>query len=297
MFYNLSLSIYNALLPTLASKGEMGKISGIGMATGFSGTILSILVAYFTLKHFATDTIETPEGIMAVFPVIGLFFLIFSLPLLFIIKDEKTKKVNIKYKEIAKNIAYSIKNLFKIEGMKPFLIYFALFSNALAAIDIFFYLYAKQEVGITLVNFMFLFMAQSIGACIGAIIFGKASDKYGAKNILKFCTLLWILVIITFIVSKSLLVFWIAGLIGSVAFGGSLASSRSMFAFLAPAKNMGEYFGYSQIVSRLAAIFGPVLGGFLIYKFNYDIGLIMILLFLVSSFFYLQRTPNLRAKK
>lgn len=297
VFYNISLSIYNALLPTLASEEEMGKISGIGMATGFAGTILSILVAYFTLRYFATDTIETVAGIKAVFPSVALFFLVFSLPLLFIIKDEKVKRTKIFYRKEFLQFFSAVKSIFRIKGMFNFLAYFALFSNALAAIDIFFYLYAKNEIGLSLVNFMFLFMAQASGACVGAVLFGKLSDSHGAKNMLKICTALWIFVMITFIISKAPFVFWVAGLAGSIAFGGSLASSRTIFVFLAPKDKMGEFFGYSQIVSRLAAIFGPLIGGFLIVKVNYNSTLLMVMGFLVLSFLFLEKTPDLRFKK
>lgn len=294
VLYNISLSIYNALLPTLASEEEMGNISGIGMATGFTGTLLSILVAYFTLRYFATDTIETVTGIKAVFPAIALFFLVFSLPLLFIIKDEKVKRTKIIYRKEFLKIFSTLKFLFRVKGMSTFLVYYALFSNALAAIDIFFYLYAKNEIGLSLVNFMFLFMAQALGACLGAIFFGKLSDSHGAKNMLKICTALWIIVIMTFIISKTSLVFGVAGLVGSIAFGGSLASSRTMFVFLSPKDKMGEFFGYFQIVSRLAAILGPLIGGLLIVKYNYNVALIMVLAFLMGCFVFLLKIPDVR---
>ena len=175
------------------------------------------------------------------------------------------------------------------------LAYFALFSNALAAIDIFFYLFAKKEIGMSLTGFMLLFMAQSFGAGSGAIIFGKLADSYGAKKMLQICTIIWVLVIAAFIASKNLTAFIIAGLLGSIAFGGSLANARTLFVFLSPNDKMGEYFGYSQIVSRLAAILGPLLGGWLIVSYGYNYALIMVIVFLLSCFIYLNKTPDLRA--
>ncbi len=299
ILYNLSLSIYNSLLPTLATDKEMGKISGLGMATGFSGTLLSLLVAYLTLVYFSSGTIETEKGIKAVFPVISAFFMIFSLPLFFVIKDENVKKQEFGANEIKNmflGVVSNIKKLFKIKGMFPFLAYYMLFSNALAAIDIFFFLYAKKEIGMTISNFIFLFMGQSFGACFGAILFGRLSDRFGSKNTLKICTIIWIGVILVFISSRSMAVFWIAGLLGSIAFGGSLATSRSLFVFLTPKDKMGEYFGYSQIVSRLAALIGPVLGGWLIITYSYSVSLIMVFIFLVLCYIYLAGVPDLRSR-
>ena len=299
ILYNVSLTIYNTLLPRLASDEEMGKISGIGMATGFTGTLLSIIIAYLTLKYFSTDTIETITGINAVFPVVAIFFLVFSLPLLFIIKDEEKKqKVRISFTGIKKlfyDILFTLRNMLKIKGMLHFLVFYALFSNALAAIDIFFFLFSQKEIGMTLVGFMYMFMGQSFGACIGAVLFGKLADRYGAKKMLSISIILWVVVVMTFVLSKNLTIFWIAGLIGSIAFGGSFATSRTLFVFLAPENKIGEFFGYSQIVSKLAALLGPLLGGWLIVAYSYNISLLMVLFFLVLSFFYIIKTPDLRA--
>lgn len=294
VLYNVSLSIYNTLLPKLANEKNMGNVSGFGMAAGFVGTITSMVVAYFTLKFFETDTIETVAGIKAVFPVIAVFFLIFSLPLIFFFKDEKVKKLKMSVKEIFYKIFGTLKALFKLKGMLPFLAYFGLFSNALAAIDIFFYLYAKNEVGMQLADFISLFMGQSIGAALGAYVLGKFADKYGAKKMLSLSTWIWVFVVGIFIISRNLMTFWIAGLIGSIAFGGSMANARTLFVFLTPRDKIGEFFGYSQIVSRLAAILGPLIGGWLIVNYGYNAVLFMIMGFIVFSLVYLYRTPDMR---
>jgi len=306
VMYNLSLSIYNSILPTLGSEEEIGKISGIGMASGFIGTILSLFVAYLTLNYFAshslfgnfaTKTLETEIGVKAVFPVVSIFFLIFSLPFMFIYKDDKVKKLTLESKKIISKIAGTLKGMFRIKGMLPFMIFLGLISNAFAAIDIFFFLYAKKEVGMMLSDFIFLFMAQSVGACCGALIFGKLSDKYGSKSMLRISTVLWIIVIGAFIISKNMQVFWIAGLAGSIALGASLANSRTLFVFISPSNKMGEFFGYSQIISRLLALFGPFIGGWLIIKSGYNSALVMIIGFIVASLFFLEKTPDFRARK
>ncbi|MBI2559373.1 MFS transporter [Candidatus Woesearchaeota archaeon] len=295
ILYNISLSIYNTILPLLAADKDMGKVSGFGMAAGFTGTILSMLIAYLTLKFFETDTIKTAAGIKAVFPVIAIFFLIFSIPMLFIFKDEKVRKLRMSSSEMLFRIFNTLKGLFRIRGMLPFLAYFGLFSNALAAIDIFFFLYAQNEIGMQLGQFILLFMGQSIGACIGALILGRLSDKYGAKNMLAFSTITWIFVVGVFISSRNINTFWIVGLIGSIAFGGSMANARTLFVFLTPGDKIGEFFGYSQIVNRLAAIIGPLIGGWLIVSYGYNAVLFMIMAFIVFSLFYLFRVPDLRS--
>ena len=306
VLYNISLSIYNTLLPHLASEKDMGKVSGFGMACGFIGTIASMFIAELTLKYFEngqplvmrngeTDSLITLLGVKATFPVIAVFFLVFSLPFIFIYKDEGKKKLNLNFSQMLRKIFTTLKELFHIKGMIPYFAYFALFSNALAAIDIFFYLFSKNEVHMHLIDFIHLFMGQSIGAALGALILGKLADKYGAKMMLKLSTIMWVFVVGIFIFSRNIKTFWIAGLIGSFAFGGSMANARTLFVFLTPSDKTGEFFGYSQIVSRLAAMLGPVIGGWLIVKYGYNSVLYMIMTFILFSLIYLYKTPDLRS--
>lgn len=294
VLYNISLAIYNTILPEIASENEMGKISGLGMGFGFLGTIASIGLAYFVLRFFAADSLETAAGIKAVFPAIALFFLVFSLPLFFTHKDKPAKKYNIKIKKMILTIKSTFSHIAKLEGIVPFLISAALFANALAAIDVFFFLFAKKEIGVTLQGFMLLFMAQSLGASFGAIFFGRLADKIGAKNVLKIGGIAWIVVVSAFVLSKSIVVFWIAGLLGSLAFGSVLSASRTLFVFLTPQKKIGEFFGYSQIVGKFTGLFGPPIAGWLIVVYGYNIALTMILSLLILSFLFILKIPDVR---
>ena len=296
ILYNISLSIYNSLLPEIASKAEMGKISGIGMGAGFFGTILSLALAYFVLKYFASNTIETTAGIKATFPAMAFFFLVFSLPLFLTIKDFKRKKSAFIPSKTFHKIKSTFKNRSRLKGMISFFISAAFFANAMAAIDVFFFLFAKKQIGISLSGFIFLFMVQSIGATFGAIVFGRLADKIGPKNILKIGGLVWVFVTLLLIVSKNLQIFWVAGVAGSIAFGSTFAASRALFVFLAPEKNIGEFFGYSQIVGKFTGLFGPVIAGWLIVKYNYNAALAVVLLFFVVSYIALLRIPDIRAK-
>lgn len=294
VLYNISLAIYNTILPDIASEKEMGKISGLGMGFGFFGTIASVGVAYFVLKFFATESLETIAGVKAVFPVIALFFLIFSLPLFLTYKDMPAKQHKIKITKTFLVIKSTFKHIAKLEGMIPFLISAALFANALAAIDVFFFLFAKKEIGISLFGFMLLFMAQSLGASLGAIFFGRLADRIGSKNVLKIGGITWIIVVSSFVLSKSIVIFWIAGLLGSLAFGSVLSASRTLFVFLTPPQKIGEFFGYSQIVGKFTGLFGPPIAGWLIVTYGYNVALIMVLMLLIISFLFILKIPDVR---
>lgn len=294
VLYNISLAIYNTILPEIASEKEMGKISGLGMGFGFLGTIASIGVAYVVLRFFAAESLETIAGVKAVFPAIALFFLVFSLPLFLTHKDKPAEKHKIRIAKAFLAIKSTFRHIAKLEGMAPFLASAALFANALAAIDVFFFLFAKKEIGVALEGFIFLFMAQSLGASSGAVFFGRLADRIGPKNVLKIGGVAWIIVAAMFVASKSAAVFWIAGLLGSLAFGSVLSASRTLFVFLAPPQKIGEFFGYSQIAGKFTGLFGPPIAGWLIVAYGYNAALIMVLALLAASFLFILKIPDVR---
>jgi UMF1 family MFS transporter len=295
VFYNTALSIYNTLLPDIARAREMGKVSGIGIGMGFLGTILSLLVAYGVLRYFSTaGKLETAQGVTAVFPVLAAFFLVFSLPLFLSFKDKPAQHKRIRIAQAFQGIVATFMHLRSLRGMIPFMCATFFFSNALAAIDIFFFLFANKEIGIGLAGFMLVFMAQSLGATTGAVGFGKLADVLGPKHVLQFGAVLWGVAIALLLVSKNPVVFWIAALLGSVAFGGVLSSARALFVFLAPRKKMGEFFGYSQILGKLTGLFGPLAAGWLIVAQGYTAALAMVLLLVVIAFLFLNLVPEVR---
>ena len=72
VFYLISLSIYNAQLVDIAGERERGRVSGLGVAIGYLGTIASLAVAYPLLND-----------IKSVFLAIAIFFLFFLCHFLF----------------------------------------------------------------------------------------------------------------------------------------------------------------------------------------------------------------------
>ncbi|RYF63565.1 MAG: MFS transporter, partial [Comamonadaceae bacterium] len=52
--------------------------------------------------------------------------------------------------------------------------------------------------------------------------------------------------------------FWVAATIAGLAMGSSQSAGRAMTGFLAPPKQVGEFFGLWSFATRLASIIGPL---------------------------------------
>ena len=84
---------YNATLIKIANPGSIGKISGLGWATGYLGAILCLLFCLIGLVEgklpFLRLDINQAEHIRATAVVVGLWWFIFGLPFFIFHKDEK----------------------------------------------------------------------------------------------------------------------------------------------------------------------------------------------------------------
>ena len=91
--FNLGSVVYDALLVSVSTSENRGKISGMGVAFGYVGSLLGFGVATL-LQSFGYSYIE-------IFRSVAIMFLIFSLPAFIFIKEKKIgeKKSTIKVTE------------------------------------------------------------------------------------------------------------------------------------------------------------------------------------------------------
>jgi len=157
-------------LPSIAAKKELGKVSGYGTGIGYLGALLSLGVAFIVLQFFSTETqqgYETLSGIKAMFPTIAVFFIIFSIPTFIHLKD----KIKKKYIPIKQGIINSFKelkntviNLKRYRGLVPFLIAAFMYNDAINTVILFLFLFIRESLQITVIDFMKLFLLFSTAA-------------------------------------------------------------------------------------------------------------------------------------
>jgi len=166
--YQTSLVVYDAILPSIAKKKELGKVSGYGTGIGYFGTLLSLGVALIVLRFFSTSTqqgYETIAGIKAMFPTTALFFIIFSIPLFIYVKDKIKKKV-ISFKQgilnSFKELKNTIINLNKHKGVLPFLTAAFMYNDAINTVILFLFLFVRETLQITVIGFIKIYLIFSL---------------------------------------------------------------------------------------------------------------------------------------
>lgn len=278
-FYHAALTVYNAILPKISSKKDVGKISGIGVGIGYLGTFLSLLMTWLILNHFGW---ETEAGIKIMFPATAVFFFGFSLITFFVIKDKPAKnKIGEDILKSFSDVKYTLSRIRHHKSLVWFLISTFMYVNAINAVIVFLYLYGRAEIGLTVKAFMGVYILFSIAAAIGALVFGKITDRLGPKKTMAIAGVLWIITLFVLLKTASLITFMIGGILGGIALGAVWTAIRPLLLEIAPKKKEGQFFGFMELSDKFSGVIGPILFGFLAVRTGYSWAIISLLIFFI----------------
>ncbi len=124
-------------------------------------------------------------------------------------------------------------------------------------------LYGSEELGFDQAQLIQTILLVQLVAVFGALLFGRAAVRYGAKRCVLVGISLWLLVVVVGFVMPAgqfMLFLGLAVLIG-VVMGGTQALSRSLYSQLVPVGREAEYFSLYQAAERGTSWFGAVLFG------------------------------------
>lgn len=280
-FYHASLDIYDSILPDISTQKNIGTISGIGTGIGYIGTILSVILAYIIGHFYGYETIK---GIKIIFILIPILYFGFSLFTFFLLKKEpKTKIKKHHFKTAAKRVIYTIKNIKKFKQIWKFLLSSFLYIDGANTAIVFLFLYAKDQINLTLIQFLPLYVIMAIVAGIGAFIFGKITDKISHKKTLIIILSLWTAAILILFLKTTYTTFLITSLTGSALLGGIWTVTRPLLIQLAPKTKTAELLGYQGLTEKFSGIIGPFSFGLIATKYGFKPALLIIIILFTSG--------------
>jgi UMF1 family MFS transporter len=290
--YQLADIFYNALLPEISDKKQIGRTSGYGVGLGYGGTIVGLLLTrFFFLKY----------GVKATFIPTAFFFLLFALPCFLFVKDRNKKSQKLDWNIIPDSflkIKKTLKNIENYSELFTFLVSAFIILNVVNTVIVFMSVYTKQVIGFTDSQVNIFYIISSILAIVGSLFSGFMTDKMGPKKTLSCALLLWCITILLAILSSNKILFWLVGFLAGVSLGATWTSARTLVARLSPPYMFGEVFGFYGLVGKSASIVGPMIWGISVLVFEplgmikYRMTIFILLLFLIGGFLILQKVPD-----
>jgi MFS transporter, UMF1 family len=278
--YQAAQPFYNAMMPELAPVEERGRLSGLGTAVGYVGSIAGVaLVAPFFTGGLA-GVGQLPDGVLntlrsivpftdhagrvSTFVPTGLLFLVFSLPLFFFCRDHNPAppRTPVRLKEAFGAVLQTLQDARQHPGALRFIGATFLYQDAIGTIVTVMALYAVNAVGFKEGSEVTLFLVLTMPAIIGSYVAGLMVDRIGPKRTLQITIWVWVLLLIAMVLAPSQSMFWVVGLAIGLNYGGVGAAERPMMLSLIPDAEAGRYFSLMLLSARVAAIAGPFIWGF-----------------------------------
>ena len=251
--YNSANVFYNSLLPDIVSKKDLGKVSGWGWSVGYIGGMISLLIVFPLVKIGLVEW---------TFPIVSLFFGIFSIFLFAIYKEIHRKSKRTNYFKVAfLRLRESWENIRNLNELVKFILSYLIYNDGIVVVISFAAIYGSARFGMSGQQLIKYFIIMQPSSMVGAFVFGYILDKIGAKKTILISLLIWITVVLGAFFCTTIQQYYIIGIIAGLAIGSSQSSSRAMLALLTPSDKTAEFFGFYSFSGRMASIIGPLVYG------------------------------------
>ena len=286
--FEMATVFYNSYLPDLSNKENSGSISGFAWGLGFFGGLIALFISLLLFPELDSHSIRKINVL------VGLWFLIFSIPTILFLKDrkkERFRKTNLL--NSFSTIKKTIKTVSKYKIISGFLLARLFFNDALVTIFALGGVYAVGTIGFTFSEVMQLGIVLNIAAGIGAFFFGYIEDKIGVNNVINITLIVLIFAVLIAIyapeTSYDKELFWLAGVLIGLMVGPNQSCSRSLMARLTPKEKRNEFFGFFALTGKATSFVGPLLFGIVTSLYNQQAALWVVVLLFVLGFFLFSR--------
>lgn len=273
--YELAMVNYNAMLNSISTEQNIGKISATSWAAGYFGGIVLLLTLYFgIITPLGDDNLPTAMRYSMLLCVIWMILLM--APLLFLARDDKSTRQEYRRDSLINTyrlIGQQIKMLWREDRRAlHFLVAAAVFRDALAGVFTFGGVIAGTVFGFSPTEILLFGVAGNIIAGVVTVSLGFLEDKVGPKLII-IISLSTIFVagnLVFFLHTHGKIVFWVLGLILSAFVGPAQTAARSYLSRICPPNHEGEIFGLYAFTGRAVSFCSPSL-----YAFSITLGAIL----------------------
>src|SRR6266550_4654523 len=273
--YQGAQPFYNAMMPELVPVDHRGRLSGMGAALGYVGSITGVLLTFPFFMGQMPILGTVPDrvigflrsavpftahgGRVSTFVPTAILFLLFSLPLFFFCRDHNALhgKKRIAWREAFRDVRNTLSESRKYPGTLRFILTSFLYQDAMGTIIANMALYAIFAMGFVKGSEATLFVILTVPAVIGAYAIGRLVDRFGPKRTLSWVIGCWILLLISMIIVPTRGAFWIVGACIGLIYGGVATAERPLLLSLVPDVEAGRFFSLMVLSSRAAAVVGP----------------------------------------
>ena len=264
-------AVFNdAILCLISEEDERDRVSSRGWAYGYAGGGL-LLAANFLLVSFLPFGLSEGMAVRISMLSAAVWWAGFTfIPFLKIRNRPPEHVVPESGGYVSRSFGQlwaTLKELRRYPVALTFLLAYLFFNDGIQTVIASASTYGVEELGFATGTVLATYLVVQFVAVAGALGFGRAAERYGAKQVILVGLAIWSLIVTAalFVPEKSLLPFMALAVAIGVVLGGTQALARSYFSLLIPRGREAEFFSFYHAMERGTSWFGTLVFG-LVYQ-------------------------------
>ena len=294
--YQAALIYYDATLAVVSKPETRGRVSGLGVAVGYLGTIaIGVLILL----------LDSGSGPLTFFMAAGLFAL-FAVPIFVIVKEPRNDyRFQVAHAMGSwSQLRDTIRDAREVPGLLRFLVGRFFYTDPVNTVIVVMAVFATEAIGMTKGQANIVLIVLTVAAVLGSLGWGQLVERIGPKRTLMIVLGTWVVGLVIAGSVLSVPTFLVAGLLLGSGLGGVWTSDRVFMLRLSPPEKIGEFFGLYGLAGKFSAVTGPLLYGSIVStllnagwgKDAYRVGIFSFLILMVIGVALLRGVPDRRTE-
>ena len=259
-FYSATV-FYDSLLIDVTEPKNYSFVSTLGFSVGYLGGAVLLSLHLWMLKSPETFGLEsTSEAFSYAFISVGVWWLLFLLPLLYFVPEghspieDGRHPIRAAYEELKS----TVEKISQYRNVMIFLGAYWLYIGGVFTV-IFMAVNYGQRLGFADSDLVLALLIANFVGFPATLIYGFLAHRFGAKKGLYFALIAYVGACFWGIQMTEVREFYVMSVIIGAVQGGVQGLSRSVYATLIPADQPGEFFGFYSMTTKFAHVLGPAM--------------------------------------
>ena len=257
--YSSSIIFYDSMLPEVTTEERMDKVSSMGFAFGYIGSVIPFILCLILVLMPGTFGLVQSSAMVIAFLITALWWVGCTVPLLrryrqtAFVTAEKSPLL-----DTFRQLGRTIRDAKKEKHIFVYLLAFFFFIDGVYTIIDMATAYGAA-LGLDTTGLLLALLLTQIVAFPCSILFGRLSAKYDTGLLIKVCIIAYTCVVLFAVFMVSQWQFWLLAVMVGMFQGGIQALSRSYLGKIIPPERSGEFYGLMDIFGKGASFVGMTL--------------------------------------
>ncbi len=262
---------YDSLIIDISNPRHYSLVSSLGFSLGYFGGASLLALHVWMLR--TPETFGLADSVQVVkfaFVTVGIWWIVFLMPLMFIVREEKAVgsagggTVLAAYRALMD----TLREIRKYRKVLIFLVAYWLYIDGVFTV-IFMAVNFGQRLGFSSTDLVTALLITNFVGFPATLAYGALGHRFGEKNMIYVGLAVYVGVACWAVFLNDVRQFYMMAITIGLVQGGVQGMSRALYATLIPSERSGEFFGFYNMLTKFAHILGPFLV-FLVAIFSDD---------------------------